>query len=126
MGEERQAHYAYSKSENGPNANMVTSSDALVIRYTAPKHVSDVVAALAMGRAEDVKFSPNNRHLAVASYSRNKLVLFEVRIDASRSSKTIALTDVREFSSAYLRQPHGVQFIDDETIIVANRRRNNI
>src|SRR5262249_16372636 len=40
---------------------------------------------------------------------------------ASLSNKTIALTDVREFASDHLRQPHGVQFIDEENIIVANR-----
>jgi hypothetical protein len=112
---ERQTRHINSKSENDPSVNLVTTSDALEIQYTAPKHVSDVVAALALGRAEDVKFSPNKRRLAVASYSRNKIAVFEVCIAASH-----------EFSSDYLRQPHGVQFIDDETIIVANRRRNNI
>jgi hypothetical protein len=117
---ERQTRDTDPKSENGPSANVVTTSDDLVIKYTAPKHVSDVVAALALGRAEDVKFSPNNRRLAIASYSRNKIVVFEVCI-ASLSSKTITLTDVAEFASDHLRQPHGIQFIDDENIIVANR-----
>jgi hypothetical protein len=100
-------------------ANMGMTSDDLVIRYTAPKHVRDLVLGSALGRVEDVKFSPNNRRLVVASYSRNKIVVFEVSITAS--SKTIDLTEAREFTSDYLRQPHGVQFLDDEKIIVANR-----
>jgi hypothetical protein len=122
MGEDvlgrRQIRHTESKSEN-VGANLVATNDDLVIRYTAPKHVNDVVSAFALGRAEDVKFSPNNRRLAVVSYSRNRIFVFEVRIAAS--SKTVALTDVRECASDHLRQPHGVQFFDDENIIVANR-----
>jgi DNA-binding beta-propeller fold protein YncE len=103
------------------NADVVTTSNDLVIEYTAPSHVRDFVATLALGRAEDVKFSPNHRRLAVASYSRNKIVVFDVSIAGRLSSRTIVLTDVVEYSSDHLRQPHGIQFIDDETIIVANR-----
>ena len=105
--------------ENGPIANAVTTSDDLLINCTATKHVRDVIAAL--GRTEDIKFSPNNRRLAVTSFLRNKIVVFDVCITRSLSSKTISITDVSEFASDHLRQPHGVDFIDDETIIVANR-----
>src|SRR5262245_20213693 len=114
-------HHTDSRSEEAPSANRVTTIDALEIKYTAPKHVSDIIAALALGRAEDVKFSPNNRRLAVVSYSKNRIVVFEVCIAASLSTKSIALTGACEFASEHLRLPHGVQFIDDEAIIVANR-----
>ena len=92
----------------------------LLINCTATKHVRDVIAAL--GRTEDIKFSPNNRRLAVTSFLRNKIVVFDVCITRSLSSKTISIIDVSEFASAHLRQPHGVDLIDDgNTIIVANR-----
>jgi Lactonase, 7-bladed beta-propeller len=89
------------------------------IDYVAPKHVRDAVASL--GRTEDVKFSPSNRRLAVAGFLKDKITVFDVSIAMSQSSKSITLTGVAEISSTYLKQPHGVDFIDDEKILVANR-----
>jgi hypothetical protein len=50
--------------------------------FTATDAVKGAIRDL--GRTEDVKFSPNNRRLAVAGYFRDKLVVFDVDIDASR------------------------------------------
>src|SRR5512144_1482980 len=41
----------------------------LELHYTAPQSVTDALASL--GRTEDVRFSPSNRRLAVASFHRN-------------------------------------------------------
>lgn len=89
------------------------------IDYTAPQHVRDVIAGL--GRSEDVKFSPSNRRLAVAGYRTNKIAVFDVGIEASPDGTKIALTEAAEILSSHLKHPHGLDFIDDETIIVANR-----
>jgi hypothetical protein len=61
------------------------------------------------------------RRLAVAGFGENKIAVFDVSIAASTPAKNIALTGVAEISSSHLNQPHGVDFIDDETIVVANR-----
>jgi hypothetical protein len=45
------------------------------IDYDAPQHVRDAVVAL--GRTEDVKFSPSNRRMAVAGFGDARL-LFSV------------------------------------------------
>src|SRR6516165_10540177 len=87
------------------------------LKYTAPEHVRDVIAGL--GRTEDVKFSPNNRRLAVACFVSNQIAIFEIHVSAYGTK--ISITDVTEISSPYLKRPHGIDFIDDETIIVANR-----
>jgi hypothetical protein len=89
------------------------------IDYLAPQHVRDAV--LSLERTEDVRFSPSNRRLAVAGFLKNKITVFEVSIAASQNSKSIVLTDVAEFSSACLSAPHGLDFIDDDKILVANR-----
>jgi hypothetical protein len=89
------------------------------LEYSAPEHVRDVIAAL--GRTEAVKFSPNNRRLAVASFLRNKIAIFEICIVASPNGRKISITDVAEISSTYLKEPHGIDFFDDEKIIVVNR-----
>ena len=99
----------------------VAAQDDIVaqIEYTAPQHVRDVIASL--GRTEDVKFSPNNRRLAIVGFFSNKITVFEISIVASRESKHIMLANVAEISSSYLKYPHGVDFLDDEKILVSNR-----
>lgn len=89
------------------------------IDFAAPQYVRDAIASL--GRTEDVRFSPSNRRLAVAGFLNDKIVVFNVCIGLSGNSKSIALTGVNEILSPYLKQPHGVDFIDDEKIVVANR-----
>ena len=89
------------------------------INYVAPQYVRDAVGSL--GRTEDVRFSPSNRRLAVAGFLNDKITVFDVSIAMSQNSKSITLTGAAEISSAYLKQPHGVDFIDDEKIVVANR-----
>lgn len=89
------------------------------IEFTASKEVWGGLKAL--GRTEDVKFSPNNRRLAVAGFARNKLVVFDVEIATSAAGKRVILTDFIEITSSSLHAPHGLFFIDEETLIVANR-----
>ena len=108
------------------------------IHYSAPAHVRDILAKL--GRTEDVRFSPSRRRLAVASFHRNRIAIFDVSItsapvpgpggpsgasEPSEASKppraSVSLTDAFELCSAAIKRPHGVDFIDDDTIVVANR-----
>jgi hypothetical protein len=89
------------------------------IEYSAPQDVRDVIASI--GRTEDVRFSPNNRRLAVAGFFKNKVAIFDISVTASGNSKHITLTSAYEISSSHLKLPHGLDFIDDEKIIVANR-----
>jgi DNA-binding beta-propeller fold protein YncE len=88
------------------------------IDFTATEAVKGAI--LNLGRTEDVKFSPNNRRLAVAGYFRNKLVVFDVDIAVSSAGKRVNLTGFQEITSTSLKLPHGLSFIDDETLVVAN------
>jgi DNA-binding beta-propeller fold protein YncE len=89
------------------------------IKWTAPPSVSETVSSL--GRTEDVCFSPNNRRLAVAAFSRNRIVVFNIKIVASEIGTQIELTGVADLSSPVLNSPHGLKFIDNETLIVTSR-----
>jgi hypothetical protein len=90
------------------------------IAYTAPQSVTDAVGSL--GRTEDVRFSPSNRRLAVASFHRNRIVVLDIDIASSRGATQVALTGGVELSSPTLQWPHGLDFIDDDTLIVTSRR----
>jgi hypothetical protein len=92
----------------------------LEIEYTAPQSVTDAVGSL--GRTEDVRFSPSNRRLAVASFHRNRIVVFDIDIASSSGVTQVALTGGVELSSPALQWPHGLDFIDDDTLIVTSRR----
>src|SRR5947207_5871805 len=92
------------------------------IQYTAPQSVTDAVGSL--GRTEDVRFSPSNRRLAVASFIRNRIVVFDIDIASSSSATQVALTGGVELSSPALQLPHGLDFIDDNTLIVTSRGRD--
>jgi hypothetical protein len=89
------------------------------LNYMASDHVRKVIAGL--GRTEDVKFSPNNRRLAVVSMGKNQIAIFDVCITGTPNERKITLTDAAAISSPYLKCPHGIDFIDEERIIVAYR-----
>jgi len=90
------------------------------IGYTAPDSVRDFIASI--GRTEDVRFSPNNRRLAVAAFNRSRIAIFDIDIVASSAAKEVTLTGVVEFTSSCLNLPHGLDFIDDESLVVASRK----
>jgi hypothetical protein len=89
------------------------------IEFTASVEVQQALANL--GRTEDVKFSPSNRCLAIAGYAKNKILVVDVEIVVSVAGKRVDLTDCVEMESSSLHGPHGLSFIDDETLVVANR-----
>ena len=89
------------------------------IQYTAPQSVTDAVSSL--GRTEDVRFSPSNRRLAVAAFKRNRIVVFDIDISLSSGTTQVALTGGIELSSSALQLPHGLDFIDEDTLIVTSR-----
>lgn len=74
-----------------------------------------------IGRTEDVKLSPDNRRLALATYFENKIGLIDIEIEASRRPKTVSLSHMVEITTPDLAQPHGVSFLDQDTLAVANR-----
>jgi hypothetical protein len=50
----------------------------LEIEYRASPRATDAIASL--GRTEDVRFSPSNRRLAVAAFTRNRIAVFDIDI----------------------------------------------
>jgi DNA-binding beta-propeller fold protein YncE len=89
------------------------------IEFTASDELRKALGSL--GRSEDLKFSPSSRRLAIPGFSTNRLLVIDVEIDVAASGKQVALTGFMDISSPNLRKPHGVSFIDDDTLIVANR-----
>jgi hypothetical protein len=74
-----------------------------------------------IGRCEDVSFSPDNRRLGLACLERNSVAILDVTVTTSGNRARVAVNDVAEYSSNRLAAPHGVEFLDDATLLVANR-----
>jgi DNA-binding beta-propeller fold protein YncE len=89
------------------------------IEYRAPDAVRAVIGAL--GQTEDVRFSPSNHRLAIAAFNRHRVVVLDVDIAKSGATQAVALTGCVEISSPALNYPHGLDFLDEETLVVANR-----
>lgn len=94
-------------------------SDAARLEYVAPPHISELVSTL--GRTEDVRFSPSNRRLAVAGYLKDSCTIFDIEIDRADARPGIVMRDAMTLRSPTLSEPHGFDFIDEKTLVVANR-----
>lgn len=80
------------------------------------QHVLD-----ALGRTEDVMFSPSGQRLAVAGFRVNRIAVFAIQFEQQEKKRSVRLTDVVEIESPGLRGPHGLCFLDEDTLAVANR-----
>lgn len=89
------------------------------LEYAAPKEVREVIATL--GRTEDARLSPDGTRLAVAGFLKNRIAIFKIEIQAKMPGKTVILSAVSVLASPDLKAPHGLDFIDNETLVVANR-----
>ena len=89
------------------------------IEFTASDEVRATIARL--GRTEDVQFSPDGGRLAVAAFNENRLVILEVEANWDTNPPTVALRNSLEVGSDDLQRPHGICWIDEHTIVVANR-----
>ena len=95
------------------------TNGAVEVSYTAPAAVRAVVESL--GRTEDIRFSPDGRRLAVVAFNRNRIAVFDIEVSRAASAPSVALTGVVEITSSALERPHGIDFISDGMLIVANR-----
>jgi DNA-binding beta-propeller fold protein YncE len=98
---------------------MTDGSPAARIPFEAPRDVRAVLETL--GRTEDLRFAPSGRRLAIASFENERIVVADVQITGSASGPEVAVTAVEQLASSSLREPHGLDFIDEETLVVANR-----
>jgi DNA-binding beta-propeller fold protein YncE len=89
------------------------------VEYSASEAAQKMIASL--GRTEDVQFSPSNRRLAIAGFGANRIAVFDIAIDKVAGKKSVVLGDCLEVEAPTLQRPHGLCFLDEDTVAVANR-----
>ncbi len=108
-------------SDNNNNRNDRTRTGlATRVEYTATDKVAAAIARL--GRTEDIRFSPDNRRLVVIGFKGNRILVIDVEVARPAGGTTVRLINCVDVESPEFHEPHGVCFLDDEYIIVANRR----
>lgn len=81
-----------------------------------------VRAALsAIGRTEDLRFSPDNRLLVIAGYARKRLLALRIDIGGGPGGPDVTIRDFMELTSDNMGEIHGLDFIDDRTLAIGNR-----
>ena len=86
---------------------------------SAPSRIRDAIAGL--GRTEDIKFSPNNRRLAIARFNDDRVCIFDISINPPQHGGCVEISSFVDISSPQLKGPHGLEFLDEQHLVVANR-----
>jgi hypothetical protein len=86
------------------------------IAFDTPEAVRRSLAAL--GRTEDVRFAPAGRRLAFACYGRGHVAIADLDVGQDAD---VVVTSLTEHRSPLLQEPHGLDFVDDDTLVVGNR-----
>lgn len=75
-----------------------------------------------LGRTEDLQFSPSGRQLALVDMAAGRLLVLRTDIKRTMAgAPCIELTDFLEVASSGFRTPHGVCWLDERVLAVANR-----
>lgn len=102
-----------------PHPTTVVDDRPADLDFVVAEHVAGVIAQL--GRTEDLRFSPDFRRLALAGFGRSMCLLFDIEIVRSAGKPILHIRDYVELHSPDIKDPHGFDFIDNRTLVVANR-----
>lgn len=82
----------------------------------------DALGALArLGRTEDLRLAPGGGRLAVLGFTQATIAVADVAIERTERGARVSVSGVETISSPSFRHPHGVDWLDDETLVVGNR-----
>lgn len=74
-----------------------------------------------LGRTEDVRLAPDGRRLAIACYAEGRVAIGEIDLSRVAGHPQVALASMALHQLPLLLEPHGLDWVDDETLVVANR-----
>lgn len=78
----------------------------------------------ALGRTEDVMFSPDQTRLAIAGFRESKILVIEFKAVTEDGVMSVQSAGCVELCCPEFDLPHGLAWIDDGTLVVANRQRD--
>lgn len=75
-----------------------------------------------LGRTEDVVFSPDETRLAIAGFTENKILVIQIKVVTENGAMCVQSDHCVELHCADFKKPHGISWIDADTLVVANRK----
>jgi len=98
-----------------------TGTDPLGGRAAVAASPAVEAALAALGRTEDVRFAPSGRRLAVAGFGNGTIAMIDLAVTVGRTGPVVAIEQVTSLGAAGLVQPHGIDWLDEHTLLVADR-----
>ena len=90
------------------------------VKYGCSNEVASAIDAI--GRTEDVQLSPDGRRLAIAGFGKSYLLILDAEIGGGGETPyTVHFGRSLKVLSASFAQPHGIAWVNNEVLIVANR-----
>lgn len=89
------------------------------VTFKANRACQDAINEL--GRTEDLHLSPDGRRLAIVGFRKRQLLVLDLAIRGLGKSRVVIANHSLRISSPDLNYPHGVFWVDDERLVVANR-----
>jgi hypothetical protein len=74
-----------------------------------------------IGRAEDVRFSPDYSRLALVGFSANRLLIINCKVTGLPEEQVVRLDDYFAVESPAFSAPHGIDWQDADTLLISNR-----
>lgn len=105
--------------DTGTSGRTVLDAESARVEFVAAPSVREALSRI--GRTEDVRFSPDNRKLAITGFAKNTCLIFDIEVDRSGPRPVVRLLDWLELRSRQLRGPHGIEFVGEDRLLVANR-----
>ena len=103
-------------SGSGPEVGSDVVPQLQIIMSAGAREVMD-----RLGRTEDLRFSPDGERLAILGFHSNMCGLFSLALDRSAPLPVLYMDGGLELRSATMKSPHGVDFLDDDKVVVASR-----
>ena len=75
----------------------------------------------ALGRTEDVAAAPDGRSAVIAAFNRSELAWVDYEVVDEGGSREVVVSTATAMGHHLLSRPHGLTFLDQHTLVVANR-----
>lgn len=97
----------------------VKASTVSAVPFSMDADLACEIASI--GRTEDVVFSPDGGRLAIIGHLANRLLLLSIDRRSTGDEPPLHLHSPLLLESSALAYPHGAFWIDEQTLVVANR-----
>lgn len=88
-----------------------------MVALDVPAPIATVLGTI--GRTEDIVTGPNGDRVAIVGFLANSILL--ARLAPTDGTARVAVESVLLVHSHDLHHPHGVEFLDESTLVIANR-----